>query len=208
MGENLVISINRQYGSGGREIGEKLAQRLGIKYYDKDIVTLAAKKSGIKKDYFERVDEQPTDSFLYALAMNTFSVNSGINPFDNALSSDKLFNMQAEVIKELADEESFVLIGRCGGYILREKPRCVSIYICSSLEKRVERLCKRHNITEKEAKKRIASTDKKRESYYGYYAGENWSQCSSYDLAVNTSEIDIDKAVDVIANYIKTRFDS
>ena len=102
MSDHLIIALNREYGSGGKEIAEKLGKRLGLKVYDEDIADLAARRSGIRKDYFEKVDEKPTDSFLYMLAMNTFTMNTSMNPFENTLSSDKLFNKQAEVIQELS----------------------------------------------------------------------------------------------------------
>ena len=118
MSDHLIIALNREYGSGGKEIAEKLGKRLGIRTYDEDIADLAARRSGIRKDYFEKVDEKPTDSFLYMLAMNTFTMNTSMNPFENTLSSDKLFNKQAEVIQEIADENDCIIIGRCAGYIL------------------------------------------------------------------------------------------
>ena len=99
MSDHLIIALNREYGSGGKEIAEKLGKRLGLEVYDEDIADLAARRSGIRKDYFEKVDEKPTDSFLYMLAMNTFTMNTSMNPFENTLSSDKLFNKQAEVIR-------------------------------------------------------------------------------------------------------------
>lgn len=179
MAGNLIITLNRQYGSGGKEMGTKLANLLGIKLYDSEIPKMAADKSGIRKDYFEKVDEKPTDSFLYALAMNTFSMANSMNPLDNTLSSDRLFNIQAEVIRELAKKESFVLIGRCGEYILREEPNVARIYVCAPLEKRIERICRLYHLSEKEAAKKIHSTDKKRESYYGYYAGKDWAPAAA-----------------------------
>ena len=129
MSDHLIIALNREYGSGGKEIAEKLGKRLGLKVYDEDIADLAARRSGIRKDYFEKVDEKPTDSFLYMLAMNTFTMNTSMNPFENTLSSDKLFNKQAEVIQEIADKDDCIIVGRCAGYILRDEPKCVRIYI-------------------------------------------------------------------------------
>lgn len=205
MAGNLIIAINRQYGSGGKEIGTKIAQALNIPIYDQEIPELASKKSGIRKDYFEKVDEKPTDSFLYALAMNTFSMNGTMNPFDNTLSSDRLFNLQAEVVKDIAKEGPCVIIGRCAEYILRDEANCLSIYICSPLEKRIERITRLYNLTPKEAQKRITSTDKKRESYYGYYAGKDWASCASYDLSVDAGVLGVDKAVELIKKYIELR---
>ena len=111
-------------------LAEKLGKRLGIKVYDEDIADLAARRSGIRKDYFEKVDREAEQTvFLYMLAMNTFTMNTSMNPFENTLSSDKLFNKQAEVIQEIADKDDCIIVGRCAGYILRDEPKCVRIYI-------------------------------------------------------------------------------
>ena len=205
MAKNLVVALNRQYGSGGKEIGSILAKELGIKLYDSEILDLASQKSGIQRDYFEKADEKPTDSFLYALAMNTLSVNNTMHPLDHALSNDRLFNLQAEVISELAKEESFVLMGRCGEYILRDHPNCIRIYLSAPLEKRVERIMRLYGLSEKEAQKKILSVDKKRSSYYGYYAGKTWDACSSYDLSIDTSILGPEKTAELIKNYIEMR---
>lgn len=205
MAKNLIVTLNRQYGSGGKEVGQKLADALGIKLYDNEITELAAAKSGIKKDYFDKADERPTDSFLYALAMNTFSFGNSMNPLDNTLSNDRLFNLQAEVISDLAKKESFVLMGRCGEYILRDEPNCISVYLCAPMEYRIERIKKLYGLSEREAVKAINSTDKRRDSYYGYYAGKSWGACASYDLSVDTSELGVDKTVELIQKYIELR---
>ena len=205
MAGNLIIAINRQYGSGGKEIGTKLSKDLGIPIYDQEIPEMAAKKSGIRKDYFEKVDEKPTDSFLYALAMNTFSMNGTVNPFDNTLSSDRLFNIQAEVVQEIAKEGPCVIIGRCGEYILRDEPNCISVYICSPMEKRVERITRLYNLSPKDAQKKIMSIDKKRDSYYGYYAGKDWRACASYNLSIDSGTLGIDNAVELIKKYIELK---
>lgn len=174
MSDHLIIALNREYGSGGKEIAEKLGKRLGLKVYDEDIADLAARRSGIRKDYFEKVDEKPTDSFLYMLAMNTFTMNTSMNPFENTLSSDKLFNKQAEVIQEIADKDDCIIVGRCAGYILRDEPKCVRIYISADKDFRTKRIMASDHLDEKEAQKKIHSMDKKRDSYFGYYAGQDW----------------------------------
>ncbi len=206
MSEHLIIALNREYGSGGKEVGEKLAKRLGIRIYDGDIAELAAEHSGIRKDYFEKVDEKPTDSFLYMLAMNTFSMNSSMNPFDNTLSSDKLFNKQAEVIKAIAQKDDCVIMGRCAGYILRDEQKCIKIYLSADKDFRARRIMASDNLDEKEAMKKINAMDKKRDSYFGYYAGQDWKACSTYDLAISTSAVGIDKAVELICQYIELKF--
>ncbi len=208
MSDNLIIAIDRQYGSGGKEIGTMLAKELGIPIYDQEIPELASKKSGIRKDYFEKVDEKPTDSFLYALAMNTFSMNGTVNPFDHALSSDRLFNIQAETVQDLANKSSCVIIGRCGGYILRNEPKLVSVYVCGQMEKRVERICRLYKLSEKEAQKKIMSIDKKRDSYYGYYAGKDWRACVSYNLSLDSGVLGTEKTKEMIKKYIEVRFGS
>ena len=206
MSDHLIIALNREYGSGGKEIAEKLGKRLGLKVYDEDIADLAARRSGIRKDYFEKVDEKPTDSFLYMLAMNTFTMNTSMNPFENTLSSDKLFNKQAEVIQEIADKDDCIIVGRCAGYILRDEPKCVRIYISADKDFRTKRIMASDHLDEKEAQKKIHSMDKKRDSYFGYYAGQDWKECHTYDLSISTSALGIDKAVDLICQYIDIKF--
>lgn len=206
MSDHLIIALNREYGSGGKEIAEKLGKRLGIKVYDEDIADLAARRSGIRKDYFEKVDEKPTDSFLYMLAMNTFTMNTSMNPFENTLSSDKLFNKQAEVIQEIADKDDCIIVGRCAGYILRDEPKCVRIYISADKDFRTKRIMASDHLDEKEAQKKIHSMDKKRDSYFVYYAGQDWKACHTYDLSISTSALGIDKAVDLICQYIDIKF--
>ena len=206
MSDHLIIALNREYGSGGKEIAEKLGKRLGIEVYDEDIADLAARRSGIRKDYFEKVDEKPTDSFLYMLAMNTFTMNTSMSPFENTLSSDKLFNKQAEVIQEIADKDDCIIVGRCAGYILRDEPKCVRIYISADKDFRTKRIMASDHLDEKEAQKKIHSMDKKRDSYFGYYAGQDWKACHTYDLSISTSALGIDKAVDLICQYIDIKF--
>ena len=203
---HVIIALSREYGSGGREIGAKLADRLGIRKYDDNIVELAAKRSGIKESYFTKVDEKPTDSFLYMLAMNTLSMGSAVNPYDNTLSSDKLFNIQSEVITEIAQREDCVFVGRCAGYILRNEPNLVTIYLTADESFKLPRIMEREKCDEKEALRSMKRVDKKRESYYGYYAGEDWKACATYDLVIDTGKLGIDRSVDLIETYLKMRF--
>lgn len=168
MSDHLIIALNREYGSGGKEIAEKLANVLALRSMMKILRILQQDEAGIRKDYFEKVDEKPTDSFLYMLAMNTFTMNTSMNPFENTLSSDKLFNKQAEVIQEIADKDDCIIVGRCAGYILRDEPKCVRIYISADKDFRTERIMASDHLDEKEAQKKIHSMDKKRDSYFGY----------------------------------------
>lgn len=208
MADHLVISLNREYGSGGRELADILSNRLGMPVHDDDIAGMAAEHSGIRKDYFEKVDEKPTDSFLYMLAMNTFSVASSLSPFDNTLSSDKLFNQQSEVIRHLADTEDCIIVGRCGGYILRDYPKCVRIFVCASEDYRINRVMGYEQVDEKEALKSIRQMDRRRDNYFGYYAGEDWKAAGTYDLCVDSSILGLEKAADLICHYLELRFGS
>ena len=184
MSDHLIIALNREYGSGGKEIAEKLGKRLGLKVYDEDIADLAARRSGIR----------------------TFTMNTSMNPFENTLSSDKLFNKQAEVIQEIADKDDCIIVGRCAGYILRDEPKCVRIYISADKDFRTKRIMASDHLDEKEAQTKIHSMDKKRDSYFGYYAGQDWKACHTYDLSISTSSLGIDKAVDLICQYIDIKF--
>lgn len=201
-----IIAISREYGSGGLEIATKLAEKMGVPIYNKNITDLAAEKSGIQRSYFEKVDEQPTDSFLYTLAVNAFSVNANLSPYDSALSSDKLFNLQSEVIREIAEKGDSVIVGRCANYILRDEPDCVSIFITAPIEFRIKRIMESENLNEKEARKLIETTDKKRDSYVKYYAGYMRRNCTYYDMVINSGIIGIDKTVEMIEKYLEVRF--
>ncbi len=206
MSDHLIITLSRTYGSGGRELGKMLAARHGIKAYGSELIKMAADKSGIRPEYFERVDEKPTDSFLYTLATNALSFGSSINPYDHTLSSEKLFNQQADIIREIADREDCVIIGRCGGYILRDMPRCVKIFLTAPLDFRIHRVMEYEEATQQQAEKSIKAMDKRRESYFGYYTGREWGACSTYDLALDTSTVGIEGAADLIDQYLRIRF--
>ena len=206
MNDHLIISLNRTYGSGGRELGKILSEQMGLHVYNKDIVELAADKSGIRKEYFERVDEKPTDSFLYTLATNALSFASSINPYDNTLSSEKLFNQQADVIREIADKEDCIIIGRCAGHILREMPRCITVYLTADMDFRIQRVMGYENCDRQQAEKSIKATDKSRENYFGYYTGKEWTACATYDLSIDTSVIGLEGAAKLIQDYIRIRF--
>ncbi len=206
MNDHLIITLSRSYGSGGRELGGILADRLGIKRYGSEIIGMAAEKSGIRKEYFERVDEKPTDSFLYTLATNALSFGGSINPYDHTLSSEKLFNQQADIIREIADREDCVIIGRCAGHILRDMPRCVKIFLTAPMDYRIHRVMDYEETDQQTAEKSIKAMDKRRESYFGYYTGQEWAACTTYDLSLDTSLLGLDGAADLIEEYIKIRF--
>lgn len=190
--ENLIITIGREYGSGGREIGEKLAERLSIPIYDKQLITEAVQASGICQEVFEQYDETATNSLLYNLVMGTYNVNMPL-PIP-----DQLFLEQFKVIQKLAKKGSCIFIGRCADYVLEENPHLISVFIQGNEEDKMKRIMKRNNISESEAKKRMKSIDKARKTYYERYTNKSWGKTNSYDVTLNSSTFGIDRSVEFL----------
>lgn len=201
---NKVYTIGREFGSMGLLVGQKLAERLGIKCYDKELLQQAAKESGFCEEIFEHHDEKPTNSFLYSLVMDTYSAgNYAAAPFLDMPLNHKVFLAQFDTIKNIAEQESCVIVGRCADYALSNHPDCVNIFIRADLEDRIRLISKRMDITENKAKDMILKNDKQRASYYNYYTSKKWGDASSYDLIINTSKISVDHAVDLILDFRK-----
>ncbi|MCI9162841.1 MAG: cytidylate kinase-like family protein [Lachnospiraceae bacterium] len=205
MNGNLVITIGRQCGSGGKKIGEIVAERLGIKCYDKELLTLAAKHSGLCEELFETHDEKPTSSFLYSLVMDTYSMGYSNSAYLDMPLNHKIFLAQFDTIKKLADEESCVIVGRCADYALAEYPHVVSVFITGNDESRIEYLKELYKVEQAKAKDIMAKTDKKRASYYNYYSSKKWGDSRSYDLCINSSSVGIDGAVDMILELVRVK---
>ena len=203
--ENIIISIGRQFGSGGRVIGKALAQKLNFDYYDKELLTLAAKENGISPEFFEQSDEK---SFPLLERASQWFENLGINnPFSSSvLSNDALFKMQSDTIKKLAEEKSFVILGRCSDYILRDNPNCISIFLHSTEEERAKRICTRMQIIEEEAIIRMREEDKKRAAYYNFYSNKIWGDAKTYNLSIDISKLGETQTLEFILAYIKMRF--
>ncbi len=200
MEKRIVVTIGRQFGSGGRIVGKKLAEQLGIPYYDKELINLASKESGICGEFFEKADEKNSGSLLKALAMG-FSMNNAIFQSNDYLSNESLFQIQSEVIRKVAAEGSCVLVGRCADYILRDDPDCVHVFISASWQDRVRRAMEYNRVPEKEAEEFLKKADKSRASYYNYYTDKVWGAAGSYDLCVNSSLYGIDRTVDFIRQF-------
>ena len=202
--EQIVISIGRQFGSGGRIIGKALAEKLNIDYYDNELLVLAAKQNGLAPEFFESKDE--ISNSLFGFASNILD-NIGLGTFtNNMLSGDTLFQMQSETIKKLASEKSCIIVGRCSDYILRDNPNCVSIFLHASEEERAKRIANRMNISEEEALAKLVEADKKRASYYNFYSNKTWGECKTYDLSINVSKLGIEGTLNFILDYLKMRF--
>lgn len=200
-----VITIGRQFGSGGREIGKKLAESLDIPFYDKELIQLAAKKSGVCEEVFESVDEQATNSFLYSLAMGAYTLGNTTSLVTEMPINDKLFILQSDIIKNLAQEGPCVIVGRCGNYVLRDNPDCVHLFIYADMECRIKRVSNLHHISESKVKDKILKTDKKRANYCNYYTNEKWGVMQNYDFSLNSSRMSADRCVEVIENYLRAR---
>ena len=179
---NTIITIGRQFGSGGKEIGTRLAEDLGVKLYDKEMLDIAAKESGICQELFETHDEKPTNSFLYSLVMDTYSGGYATGAFADMPLNHKVFLAQFEAIKKIADEGPCVLVGRCADYALESYDNVMSVFIHADLTSRVRRIAKMYDITDAKAKDIILKADKKRASYYNYFTNKKWGDAESYDI--------------------------
>ena len=199
---NHIYTIGREFGSGGYEVGRMLAERLGIKLYDKELLAQAAKSSGFCKEIFENHDEKPTSSFLYSLVMDTYSGGSYSSaPFLDMPLNHKVFLAQFDTIKKIAEQESCVIVGRCADYALADNPDCLNIFVHAEMEDRISWISKRKDLTENKARDLIQKTDKQRASYYNYYTCKKWGDSRSYDLCLNTSKISKDACVDMILEF-------
>lgn len=199
---NLIFTIGREFGSGGMAVGVELAKRLDIKCYDKELLKIASKESGFCQDIFENQDEKPTNSFLYSLVMDTYSISGYSSaPFLDMPLSHKVFLAQFETIKKIAAQESCVFVGRCADYALSELDTCINVFIHADIDYRIKQVMERNQLTENKAKDLIQKTDKQRASYYNYYTSKKWGDCRSYNLTLDSSKLGIEGCVDLILAY-------
>lgn len=198
-----IITIGRQFGSGGHEIGEKLAEYFKIKYYDKELLSRAAKESGYCEEMLKSNDERPTNSFLYNLVMDTYSFGYNASSFVDMPISHKVFLAQFDTIKKIADEGPCVIVGRCADYALADYKNCVNLFIHADELTKIKRIMERFDINESKAKDMMIKKDKQRQSYYNYYSSKKWGRADSYDLTINSSKLGIDGTVKMIIQYIE-----
>lgn len=199
----MVITVGRQYGSGGREIGTMLAEKLGIAYYDDMLLKEAAKESGLCEDLFHSFDERPK-SFLYSIAMDPYSFSMNHVTAKGNIEQ-QVYLATYETIKKLADKGPCVLIGRCADYALKDRDDVINIFITAPLENRIERVARRNDISLEEAKDRIKKTDKSRASYYNYYSSKDWGEAKSYDLCIDSSLLGIEGTVALLEQMIRLK---
>ena len=202
MANNTIITIARQYGSGGHDIGEKLAEELKIPFYDKELLERAAKDSGFCQEIFENYDENPTNSFLYSLVMDTYSMGHSTAAFAEMPLNHKIFLAQFNAIKDIAKEGPCVIVGRCADYALADFPNVVNVYLYADMQSRIARIARRHDVTDAKAKDLIQKTDKGRASYYNYYTNKKWGEATGYDLCLNTASLGIDGSIHMIREFV------
>ena len=206
--DKFVIAITRTCGSGGTTIGKMLCNDLGINMYDKELLRLASDDSGINEALFANADEDVKNSILYKVSKHVY--NGELIPPESGdfISDDNLFNYQAKILNELSERESYVVIGRCADYILRDNPNVFKIFIHASNEYCIQHEMDILSLSEKEAIKNIKKLDKYRSDYYNYHTGKKWEDIKNYDLSLDTSKLGFEKCVKYIKEYIKLRMNS
>ncbi len=206
MNKKIIFAIGRQFGSGGRAIGRILSQRLGIPFYDKDILTQAAKQSGLSGEVMSYFDEAPNNSLLYSLSTGVYSMGDiGVANYTLPVNQ-QVFQAQFDAIRALAEEGPCVIVGRCADYVLEKYPFLVSAFIYADLPKRMERVAEYDEVTLAEAKSRIAKSDKKRANYYNFYSGKKWGMAATYDLCINSTIIGYENAADLIVQFAERKY--
>lgn len=205
--EHIVVTIARQYGSGGKTVGEMYAKELGIPCYGMNLLKMASEESGINEQLFMQFDEKLRNNLL--LRMTTDLYDGQVIPPEHKdfVSAKNLFNWQAEVIKRLAKSETCVIIGRAADYVLKDYPNVVSVFVHASPEFNLARAMERNSMTTAEMEKFIASTDKYRSDFYKHYTGRDWTDARNYDLCLNSGKLGFEKCVEEIKAYIKVRFE-
>lgn len=205
MDDKFVITIGRQFGSGGMDVGRKLAKYFDISFFDKELLKIASKESGFGSEFFEKADEKKGYNIfgeLFGLKTSPYVDDWYSNSF---LSNETLFKIQSDIIKELSNKQSCVFVGRCADYILRDNIRCINIFLTREINERIELISKQEHITKEKAKELIEKTEKKRASYYNFFSNKIWGMASSYDLCLNTSVLGIDESVNYIINFVEKK---
>ena len=201
--KNAIVTISRQYGSGGRKVAEFLAKELNIPYYDNELISLAAEKSGISNSIFEDAEKQAGNNFLYIL--------SRLGPTSQIYGmplSERIFSIQSNVIKDVADRGSCVILGRCADYVLRDYQNCVNVYTYASFPVRISRAVTEYSVNQENAEKEVRHVDKARETYYEYHTGKKWGNPGNYDIMINMDYLNPEQAAKLIIEYLNLREDN
>ncbi len=200
--DNLIITIGRQFGSGGRQIAKLVAEKLGVKVYDKELINIAARSSGISQELLDDYDERPTNSFLYSLSLGAYSFDNPVMGIAHMPIVDRVFAVQSQVIRDIAQNESCVIIGRCADSILHDHNNVLSVFIHADKDFRIKRVSEYENVPLNEASVLVKNADKRRASYYNYFSDDKWGVATTYDLCLN-SELGFEKVADIIVECAK-----
>ncbi|MBQ8840667.1 MAG: cytidylate kinase-like family protein [Clostridia bacterium] len=205
MKDNVIVTIARQYGSGGHEVGRLLAKEFGFAFHDKSLIERSAEKSGISLEVLKNADEQTSPSFLYSIAMGNYDMyplSINMSPYEMPIN-DKLFNLQADIIREEAEKKNSIFVGRCADYILNGYKNVIKVFIYADTDSRAKRIAEKEGVSLQDAKVLIYKTDKKRANYYNYYTSLKWGKSDNYNLMIDTGKIGTQGAVRIIGEYIR-----
>ncbi len=200
-----IITIGRQPGSGGRLIAARLSEMLGYKVYDKNLLNIASRESGLSREFFEKFDEKAS----FSIFGSWFGIHDNVTDeiySGSYLSNESLFQIQSSVIRKIAEKESAIFLGRCADYVLSDHPGVLSVFVTAYLPDRIKRMSEYKDINEQKAREWVVRSDKKRRSYYNYFSNKEWGHASAYNLCINTSEFGIEKATELIYKLAVDRF--
>lgn len=200
---NQIITISRQFGSGGREIGRKLANKLGIPFYDNEIISRAAKESGFSEQAFEEAEKKATNSLLYSIVMGMGAYGNQDIGFTHLSLDDQLYIAQSNIIRKVAQEGPCVIVGRCADYVLRDYKDVIHIFVWADMEFRKKRVISEYGLKENKAGDEIIKTDKRRANYYNYHADEKWGKAENYHLCIKSDYAGIDNTVEAILRFLE-----
>ena len=201
--EKLIVTIGRQLGSGGRKIGRQIAEQLDLSFYDRELVNIASRESGLSEDVFEQADEKKNQKLLGNWFGLRSSLIGGDFQVNSCMCDESLFQIQSDVIRGLAEQQSCVFVGRCADYILRDNPRCLNLFISAEIDDRVRRVAEWAQVSPDKAKELIRQTDKKRAEYYNYYTNKEWGVAKSYHLCINSSLLGETETIAFVLKYIQ-----
>ncbi len=205
MSKKFTITLGRECGAGATHIAMNLSKVLNIPYYDKDIFRMVSDKSGILEEFFRVNNERPGNNLLYKVVRDLYPKDKKPSLGRDIVAPDNLFRFQAELIRELAENESSIIIGRCADYVLKDYDQAIHIFVCGDFEGKIRRMMKTFSLEREAAIDRIRDTDKQRAKYYNYYTGRTWSSAANYDLCINTSDMTIEEASELIKTYLKLK---
>lgn len=204
MENKTIITISRQFGSGGREVGKKLAEELGVPFYDRELIELAAKESGIDLELFEN-EEYHTSRGLQLLGAIGITLGSPITSISEMSLNDRIFIVQSECIENIASQGPCVIVGRCADYVLKDDPNKLSVFIHANMNDRKERAIHSYEVDERNIESSITKIDKRRANYYNYYTDGKWGDADNYHIALNTSKFGIDGTVSILKSVIEKK---